>query len=301
MTTSKQADERIPNPDEAEARKARRRLLDAEPDVVEPASAPQAEQARAPEPDTPRRSGWKVIERVPIRPESLAEERARYPVRDADHKRRALTWLERQTPEAQREDIAHRTTCEVQLPCPHPVHDKMRAIHKLLSPAAKAKARRALTTKDRLHLLGGACEKAYCQHPSHVRQPREAHTSTRHDQRHLMFCLAEEGTCPTQDDSHLLPPRPLDVKLEFCCEQKCYPAGSLQAITSCMSLRPQVRKRRQAELRRDRHAFGNLRSVASGEAEVVRVNHLSPMAQWGLAAGGSVYDSATTSLGGPVE
>jgi hypothetical protein len=319
MPETPETQDEIRTPTEAELRRARRqRLIDAEPEVVEPVSTRTRQQASEPEMlEAQRPSGWKVIERVPNRPETLAEERARYDGRLKDHERRLRRWQERQTPEARREDVIHRMTCEVELPCPHPAHAKLLVMQQIL-PAAEARrlsgeilktartkaAKKAgLTPADRTHLLRqeGSWTPGRCEHPSHVREPRKVQDATRRDQRHLLGCSFEEGTCPNHADAHLLPPRPLDIRLEFCCAQKCYPFGTVQALTACLNLRPSVRRQRQAELRRNPQAFGDARSVAAGGFDLVKVNRLGSSVRWAMDASSTIHDETLVPLRSPAE
>jgi len=259
---SKQADQTLPL--SAEARRARLMATEVEPevDVVPPARVPEPEVV-----EPTRRAGWKVEERAPLRPETPAQERQRYPTRLADHEQRLALWEERQALDYQREDIAHRRTCEV---------------------------------------------RQGCAHPAHVRKPRRWREAAKRDLRHLMGCvypgnspragqpIEDDRDCPERDDSHLLPPRPLDVRLEFCCEQRCYPKGTRQALTECLSIPVQVRTQRQAELRRNPKAFGDLASMGSGSASVLLLpSTLSESTLWASQAAGAIYDPANAPLRTP--
>src|SRR5262249_12336163 len=111
-----------------------------EPEVTIPdAPAPEA----APAPATPtRRAGQKGEARTPLPPQTPAPGRQRYAKRLADHERRLALWEERQALDYQREDIAHRRTCEVRQGCPHPAHVR------------KPRPWREATKRDLRHLMG---------------------------------------------------------------------------------------------------------------------------------------------------
>ena len=68
------------------------------------------------------------------------------------------------------------------------------------------------------------------------------------------------SNCPDLDRAHLLPPRPLDPAVEFCCRHRCFPRGDVRSLTECPYLRPPVRARRQLELRMfGKNAFTTVR------------------------------------------
>lgn len=261
---SKQADAGVLESSAAE-RRARLMRTEVEPEVTIPA-APEPEAV--PEPVTPsRRPGWKVEARTPLRPETPAQELQRYAKRLADHERGLALWEERQASDYQREDIAHRGTCEV---------------------------------------------RKGCLHPAHVRKPRPWREATKRDLRHLMDCvypgsspragqpIEDDRDCPERDDSHLLPPRPLDVRLEFCCEERCYPKGTTQALTECLSIPVQVRTQRQAELRRNPKALGDLVDAGGGSASMLLYpSTLSEGTLWAWQAARSIYDPASAPLRTP--
>ncbi len=250
------------------AAERRARLMAAEPIEAEDETAPEPEAAATDNVIPPRRTGWRVEERMPIRPETKAQETQRYVARLADHERRLALWEERQASDYRAQDIAHRTTCEV---------------------------------------------RQGCAHPAHVRKPRPWREATKHDLRHLMTCvypgghvrhgqpIEDERDCPTRDDAHLLPPRPLDARVEFCCALRCYPKDTKQALTECLSIPVPIRLQRQAELRRDPKAFGNLVDVGGGTATVLLRNTLSEATMWQYRAAGEIFDSANAPLRGPAE
>jgi len=95
---------------------------------------------------------------------------------------------------------------------------------------------------------------------------------------------------------------PLDARVECCCALRCYPKDTKQALTECLSIPVPIRLQRQAELRRDPKAFGDLASVAGGSATVLlRPSTLSEGTLWAYRAAGAIYDPATTPLRGPAE
>jgi hypothetical protein len=68
-------------------------------------------------------SGWKVEARLPLRPETTAQEIARYPGRLARHEEAQRIAESRAGHEE--EDAAHLRLCELRRPgrdCPHPAH-----------------------------------------------------------------------------------------------------------------------------------------------------------------------------------
>src|SRR5262249_60384346 len=76
---------------------------------------------------------------------------------------------------------------------------------------------------------------------------------TRRDLLHLECCEAEDiVNCPDLDQSHLLPPRPLEPAVEFCCAHRCFPRSDVRSLTECLYVRKPVRARRQLE----RQVFG---------------------------------------------
>ena len=168
----------------------------------EPSRAPQAARERAAEHSTSYRPNGELdAERPPLRPETKAEEIARYAGR-------LKRWEEAKALADSRkgheeEDAEHRTTC-----------------------------------------------KPGCDHPAHILPRRAWREHTTHDLRHLKYCDNEDiFDCPDLDMSHLLPPRPLDPAVEFCCAHRCFPRSNVRSLTECPYLRNPVRARRQLELR----------------------------------------------------
>jgi len=130
-----------------------------------------------------------------------------------------------------------------------------------------------------------------CEHPSHVPPRRELRKETAQDRRHLSTCLLEDPDC--LDDSHLLPPHPLEAAQEYCCEYKCFPRWDVRHLTECVYTPVQVRERRQRELRRFGKRAFSVDSVMGGGfigAAIVRTDYLSDSARW--ASSFQVYDDA---------
>jgi hypothetical protein len=199
-----------PSPVDGDSERRRRRPIVGE--LGEPAQkltqmaqarslAPQTVREPAAEHSSSRPNGELDAQRPPLRPETKVEERAQYPGRLERWEAAKAVADSRKGHE--KEDAAHRTTCE----------------------------------------LG-------CDHPAHILPRREWPAHTRHDLRHLECCDAEDiFDCPDLDRSHLLPPRPLDPAIEFCCARRCFHRSDDRSLTECPYLRQPVRARRQLELR----------------------------------------------------
>ena len=70
--------------------------------------------------------------------------------------------------------------------------------------------------------------------------------------------------CPDLDVSHLLPPRPIDLAVEYCCAQyMCFPRSDVRSLTECVYMRAQDRAQRQLELK----MFGKGAFTAKGGGE----------------------------------
>jgi hypothetical protein len=213
-----------------------------------------AEPAREPEPVRPRRAA--VKQRLAMRlNETFEQEVARYPARLAK-------WEEKR---------------------------------------AAAASRKGSEAEDLAHLL--ACAERGCGHPAHVRARREWRENTKEDVRHLLCCESEEDDVlwpgpgakvqpGCLDDAHLLPPRPIEPAEEFCCRRGCAERGTRRAWLECVSVDSQVRRRREAEFRRNPKAFTFLPGRVEGDL-VLAVNY-APVASEGTLAlwRTRVYDSA---------
>jgi hypothetical protein len=202
-----------------------------------------------------RRKRMKLKERMPLRPETKDEEVARYPGR-------LERWEEAKALADSRkghagEDAQHRSTCA--------------------SPST-------------------------CQDPAHVVPRRPWHEHTKHDLRHLGACVTrgdnpvpieDISKCPDRDVSHLLPPRPIDVAVEYCCTHMCYPRSDVRSLTECVYMRAPDRAQRQLELKMfGKGAFTAKGGGFGGASVVVREPVISESTLWARRAAGTIYDPA---------
>jgi len=155
-------------------------------------------------------------------------------------------------------------------------------------------SRRGREDEDREHRT--TCGARRCDDPAHVMPRREWREATKHDLRHLGSCAAESAeSCPDRDRSHLLPPQPLEVADEYCCQLGCYPRTDPRSLTECVSVPAPVRLRRQRELERlGKGAFGVAGGGFAGAA-VVTSTPLSESTVWAWR-GRRVYDPASAPL-----
>ncbi len=246
-----------------DAAEARWRLL-ATDEVPAPPPAP-TERAEEPEADTGTR--WPhIVDRdaLPIRPESKKMEIARYVTRQSAWEARQAIVEAPRDAEVHAADLDHLRLCRV-WPCPDETH----------VAAMGVRAWKEATHEDLQHL--GSCVLLPLSDPP---------------------ALAERiEDCPELHRSHLLPPKPLTSMTEFCCERRCYPAPSLNAWSSCLSLQAHVRRRREAERRCNPDLAKQLgHTTGFVEPVVARSRHLSEGTEWGLYH--AVYDPASRALRG---
>lgn len=237
-----------------ESERRRARLVAREPvedQVVEPERTGPVERAAVPPRDDGGRGFLKREELTPLRPETKAQEAARYPGRMAAWQEKQAIFEGRKGHE--QEDAEHLRLCEVRRP-----------------------------GRD-------------CPHPSHVDARRELRSETTRDRRHLGSCDLEDPEC--LDDSHLLPPHPLDVALEYCCASRCFLRRDVRYLTECVFVPVQVRDERQAKLRRrGRLAFGPGLGGRPGEASVIVTAYLSESTEALRTLTRNIYDPAMVPL-----
>ena len=112
------------------------------------------------------------------------------------------------------------------------------------------------------------CTRKGCPHAAHVRPRRLLREETREDRRHLGACDKEDPAC--LDPSHLLPPHPIDVTKEYCCEGQHFRVEDPRALSECPMVPVWLRERRHAEQRAFRDGARGF-----GGVTVVRSNHVT--------------------------
>ena len=219
-------------------------------------------QQRAEEKKTEeRRKRTKVLERVPLRPETKDEEHERYPARLTRWEEAKALADSRKGHEG--EDAQHRSTCASSSTCQDPAH------------VVSRRPWHEHTKHDLRHL--GACV-------------------TRGDNP---VPIEDISKCPDLDVSHLLAPRPIDLAVEYCCAQyMCYPRSDVRSLTECVYMRAPDRAQRQLELKMfGKGAFTAKGGGFGGASVVVREPVISePVISestlWAWRAAGTIYDPA---------